>query len=235
MDSNIKISVCIPYYNRADMVMETIHPLHGDSRIDEIILCDDCSPEADFKKLLENTYGLPKVRIVKNTVNHHNQHNKRNALSFAKNSWVLLIDNDNVFGKDFIDTLYSLGNWDKTTIYHPSFASPTFDYRMFNGHLISRGTVSRYCNENIFVTLLNTNNYLVNRDEYLSSYQHDPTVRGADGIFFAYHWLKRNNTIHIVPDLTYFHRVHEGSEFLRESDSNMKLIYLWLQKVRELS
>ena len=231
----MEISVAIPYYNRADMVMETIKPLLPDNRIDEIILCDDCSPRRDFLQLLKNTSGMDKIKIIRNTENHHNQHNKRNALSFAKNEWVLLLDNDNIANREFIDKFFGIGRYDKNTIYHPAFASPMYDYRQFNGHVITKKNANIYCRHAIFVTLANTNNYFVNRDEYLRIYEYDKTVRGADGIYYTYSWLKAGNKLFIVPDLEYYHRVHEGSEFLREVENNMKLIYIYLDKIKKLS
>jgi len=225
------ISACIPYYNRSDMVMETIKPLLADDRIDEIILCDDRSD--DINRLLTITAGLPKIRIVRNVINHHVQHNKRNAISFAKNEWCIIVDNDNIIGSDFIDKLFEM-RWNPKVIYHPAFAAPNFDYRLFNNKDITRINVKEFCSKNIFMTLLNTNNYFVNRDEYLRVYKYDSSVRGADGIFFAYNWLSAGNTIHIVRDMQYFHRVHDGSEFLREAKTNMELIYYWLDKVKTL-
>jgi len=213
--------------------METLVPLLIDNRIDEIILCDDCSQPDDYNKLVENCKGLPKIRIIKNVENWHNQHNKRNALSFAKNEWVLLLDNDNIAGKDFIDAFYGyqpISNY----IFHPSFASPNFDYRIFNARIINRHNVSEFMDENIFIVLCNTNNYFVNRDEYLRVYQYDKSVRGADGVYFLLNWLKVGNSVYIMPDSKYFHRVHSGSEFLREQGTNMKLIYHWFNKLREL-
>jgi glycosyltransferase involved in cell wall biosynthesis len=250
----MKLSVCIPYYNRSDLVLETLRPLIPDERIDEIILCDDCSPQTDFNQLLRNTGKMEKVRIVRNLENHHNQHNKRNALSFAKNEWVLLVDNDNVVGTDMLNKFFNFaidsidapdgaalqsGTPDgaalqSKTIYHPAFASPNFDYRMFNGHIINKINVNNYTVHPIFVTLCNTNNYFINRNEYLRVYEYNQSVRGADGIFFTYLWLKAGNEIKIVDNMQYFHRVHPGSEFLRESESNMKLIYYWLEQLKKL-
>ena len=229
------ISIVIPYYNRADLVMETLaYPL-TDDRINEIIICDDCSTKEDIEKLLKNIEGLPKVRFVRNVVNHHNQHNKRNCISFSKNEWCLVFDNDNTFNKDFIDKLYSFKKWDIDTIYHPAFAAPHFDYRMFNNELITKENVHTFCVHDIFVTLCNTNNYFVNRDEYIRRYKHDKSIRGADGIFYAYNWLDSGNKIKIVENMEYFHRVHDGSEFLREEKSNMKLIYNWMDKLKNIN
>ena len=228
------ISIVIPYYNRADMVMETLaYPL-TDDRIDEIIICDDCSPKEDIEKLLENIKDMPKVKFIRNVVNHHNQHNKRNCISFSKNEWCLVFDNDNTFDKDFIDKLYSYSEWYKELIYHPAFAAPNFDYRQFNNDVITQDNVKNYCQYDIFVTLCNTNNYFVNRDEYIRQYNYDSKVRGADGIYYAYHWLKAGNSIKIVENMQYFHRVHKGSEFLREWKTNMKLIYSLLDKMKTL-
>jgi glycosyltransferase involved in cell wall biosynthesis len=229
-----KVSLCIPQYGRSDLVMETLkYPLQDD-RIDEIIMCDDCSTEEDYHKLIENTWNFRKIKVIKNVKNFHNQHNKRNAISFAKNEWCILLDNDNVIDKDFVDKLFQIEVWFKQKIYHPSFAAPTFDYRQFNGDSITKTNVAEYCKHNIFMTLLNTNNYLVNRDEYLELYKYNPEVRGADGLFNSYNWLKAGNMFYIVPDLQYYHRVHIGSEFLRERDSNMKLAYYWLEQIKQL-
>jgi hypothetical protein len=215
------------------MVMETIRPLISIPLVDEIIICDDCSDFSDFKKLLENTYHIEKVKIIRNVCNFHNQHNKRNALSFAKNDWVLLLDNDNIAGKDFFDCFIKNDNFDEDIIYHPSFASPNFDYRQMNGITITKQNVHNFSRYGFFSTLLNTNNYFVNKWSYLRCYEYNSKVRGADGIFFTYNWLKAGNGIHIMSNSQYFHRVHNGSEFLRESGSNMKLLNYWLGKIME--
>jgi hypothetical protein len=232
--NNRKISVVIPYYNRSDMVMETLQYPLADDRINEIIICDDFSPRDDIRNLLKNIDGLPKIKFIKNVANFHNQHNKRNCISFAQNEWSIILDNDNCISKDFVDKLFSIPEWDVRYIYHPAFAAPNFDYRYLNGKTIDKYNIASLCQKDIFMTLLNTNNYFVNRDMYIKVYNYDKTVRGADGIYFAYNWVSKGNYIHIVTDMEYFHRVHSGSEFLRESDSNMKLINYWFDKVKQL-
>lgn len=235
MNNKTKISICIPYYNRADMVMDTINAVYNDPRISEFILCDDCSPTGDYKKLLANTSGMKKVKIYRNVVNFHVQHNKRNALSFAENDWVILLDNDNVIDTAYIDRLYKLREWDPNIIYHPSMAAPNFDYSEFANIHITRDNAPAFAPKNIFVTLLNTNNYFVNKKRYLSVYQYNSECRGADGIYNAYNWMNNGGAIFVLPDHPYKHRVHESSAFLAESESNMKLIYYWLEKVKKIN
>lgn len=229
-----KINVCIPYYNRADMVMETLEYLLIDDRIDEIIMMDDCSPIEDYYKLIENTWNMKKVKLVKNIKNFHVQHNKRNAISFSKNEWCIILDNDNQINKDFVDKLFQIENWNKNIIYHPACACPTFDYRQFNGQTITKENVNKYCDYPIVMTLLNTNNYFVNRDEFLRVYQYNSEVRGADGLYNSYNWLRVSNGIFMVHDLIYQHRVHIGSEFLRERDGNMQKAYYWFDQIKQL-
>jgi cellulose synthase/poly-beta-1,6-N-acetylglucosamine synthase-like glycosyltransferase len=229
-----KLTVAIPYYNNSKIVMETLHPLIFDDRIDEIIICDDVSPDEDFHQLLTNIKGLPKIKVYRNVKNMYVQQNKRNAISFAKNDWVVIMDNDNVADRNFFNRLFGILSWDPKVIYHPAFASPNFDYRKFNGEVIIKQNVKDFTAHNIFVTLCNTNNYMLNKAEYLRVYHYDSSIRGADGIYNFYNWLLAGNSVYIVPDLTYFHRISETSAFLSETDSNMKLIYYWLNKLKEL-
>lgn len=233
--NNRKISVVIPYYNRSDLIKETLSPLLSDHRIDDIVLCDDRSKPDDFKNLLKITEDIIKVRVTRNCDNFGNQHNKKACLSFAKNEWAIILDNDNIVGTDFIDKLYEYAYWDENTIYHPDFAYPNFNYRHFGGKIIREETVKSYCSDPIFMTLLNTNNYFVNVESYLESYVYDKNIKGADGIFFAYNWMKDRKSILVVNDMQYFHRVHDGSCFLANTDINMKLINFWLNKVKNLN
>lgn len=230
-----KISFCIPYYNRATLVMETLKYPLVDDRIDEIIIVDDCSPQTDYEQLVKNTYSYSKIKVYRNVQNFYVQHNKRNCIYFAKNEWVITFDNDNVLDKSFIDKIFAFKEWDSKVIYHPSFAAPHFDYRIMEGIYIDRKTLRECCKHNIFVTLLNTNNYFVNKDEYLNVYQYGKEIRGSDGIYNSYNWLKAGNKIHIVPELTYQHRVHDSSVFLSETQSNMEKIYYWLEQIKAIS
>jgi glycosyltransferase involved in cell wall biosynthesis len=240
MENQEKISVCIPYYNRADMVMQTISSIYDDERIAEFVLCDDRSPDEDYQKLLKNVEGLKKVKVYRNLANIHVQHNKRNALYFASSDWIILVDNDNMIDKSYIDRLYDFApEWKPGVIYHPVFAAPHFNYSKFSGRFLNEFTIAGFADKTlpdydpIIVTLLNTNNYFVNRKEYLKCYQYSADCRGADGIFNAYNWMAAGNDIYVVPDLVYMHRVHDSSAFLAEADNNMKLIFYWLDRIRE--
>jgi len=228
-----KITLCIPYYNRVDLIAETLaYPL-TDDRIDEIIICDDVSPEEDLKKLMEVVCDMPKVKVYKNAINYHILHNKRNAVTFAKNEWVYLLDSDNQITKETIDVIYRY-NWDSNMIYQPVKAAPEFDYSEFSGALIFINSLKDFIDKPLFPVLLNTGNYFFNRETYLSAYKYDSKARAADVICQNYNHLINNRIIFVVPDLIYQHRVHSGSSFLAEADKNMDMSRFWMEKVKQL-
>jgi glycosyltransferase involved in cell wall biosynthesis len=233
MDSR-KISLCIPNFKRPDLILETLaYPL-TDFRIDEVIIVDDCSPMEDWHKLVENTKHMPKVKLIRNVKNFYIQINKRNSISFAKNSYVFVIDNDNVLDKDTIDKIFAIETWEPGTIYQPAFLAPNFDFREFNGMTITKENVHEFCEKQIFLTLCNANNFFCNRDAYLRSFEYKPDCKGEDSIFNFYNWLKNGNKVYVVPDMQYFHRVHETSVFLSEVDENMRKVFEWFDRLKQL-
>lgn len=232
MDS--KISISIPGFRRPQLTMEAIaYPL-SDDRISEVIITDDFSPIEEYHELWELTKDLPKIKLIRNVKNQFIQVNKRNAIFFAKNDFVFVIDNDNILDKDTIDKIYAIENWDPNTIYQPAFLAPNFDFRQFNGMKITRGNVHEFCEHQIFLTLCNANNFFCNRDAYLRSFEYKPDCKGEDSIFNFYNWLKNGNKVFVVPDLTYFHRISEDSVFLSEVDETMKRVCMWFENVKQL-
>ena len=231
---NRKISLCIPYFNRSELILSTINYPLLDDRIDEIIIYDDRSSDEDYYRMLDLVKDLPKVKVVRTVVNFHVQHAKRNAISFAKNDWVICLDNDNQIEKDFVDKIFQMVIWNAKTIYHSTFAEPHFRYTHLNGAIITKENVASFCHDEKFMTLLNFNNYFVNKFEYLKSYKYNSECRGSDGLYNNYNWLLNGNKIYMVPDLKYFHLVHPGSEFLREAESNMTKIYFWFNMLKQL-
>jgi GT2 family glycosyltransferase len=229
-----KISLCIPGYRRPKLTMETLAYPISDDMISEIIITDDLSPIDEYHELWELTKDISKVKLIRNVNNFHNAHNKRTALSFATNEWVILIDNDNKIDKNFVDKLFQVETWDPKIIYHPEWLRPHYDYREISGSIINKENVALFTKYPFFVTTLNSNNYLVHRNTYLKVYQYNPEVRGADGEWFMLNWFNAGNSVYILPGLQYDHLVHQGSEFLREVDSNMEKIYYYFELIKQL-
>jgi glycosyltransferase involved in cell wall biosynthesis len=234
MVDNRTISLVCPYYNRANKIFGYLGPALLDDRIDNIAIVDDRSPDEDFQQLLENVKSMSKVTVYRNVINMYIQQNKRNAISFAKNDWVAVCDNDNRMEKDFFDKIFAIPDWDPNTFYWPAWGHPHFKYTQFNGKTITKNNITEFTSDPNGVSLFNLNNYFLHRDTFLKVYEYRSEVRGADGLFSCFCWLKAGNSIHIVPDLTYQHRISPDSVFLSETDENMKRIYHWYSELKNL-
>ena len=212
MKDQRKISICIPTFNRVDMTIGCFIDVLGDERVSEIVIVDDCSDLKYYTELKNICDNLGKIKLYRNLQNRDCYVNKMTALSFATNDWCCLWDSDNVFTKDYIDILFRL-EWNKNTIYTPSFAQPHFNFRDYEGLVFSKENIAQYINKPMFEVCLNAANYFVNRFEYLSVWDADTDPVTSDSIYQMYNWLKNGGMLYIVPNLTYHHRVHDGSHY----------------------
>lgn len=206
------ISICIPTYERVDMLFEAFEKVYVDDRISEIIIVDDASSPDVFEKIRKRCFELSKVVLYRNANNRDCYENKYTALSYASNDWCILLDSDNIILPDYINAIFER-EWSDEIAYLPVFAKPHFDYRKFSGLLVSRENVSGFMDIDMFSTALNTANYFINRKNYLKAWTKDVNPVTADSIFMNYRWLDAGLKLFFVPGLEYEHRVHPGSHY----------------------
>lgn len=212
------ISICLTSYNRSELIFEAVSRVLLDHRVSEIVISDDCSRDEVFQSMVWRFKEHPKVLIYRNEQNIDCYRNKARALELANNDWCCLWDSDNVFGVDYIDRLENLitTGLNDRTIYTPSFARPHFDFTSVAGISISRSSIAGLMNgvqADKVGTMLNAANYFVNRHEYLKLFTPEIDPVTSDSIFMAHRWIEAGNSIYVVPDLTYQHRVNNhGSE-----------------------
>uniref|UniRef100_A0A6C0DJ42 Glycosyltransferase 2-like domain-containing protein n=1 Tax=viral metagenome TaxID=1070528 RepID=A0A6C0DJ42_9ZZZZ len=232
------ISVAIPHYNNSNYICDAIDPLINDSRVNEIIICDDRSSdiEALEQKLL--SYNSPKIKLFKNETNMGCYHNKINTVLKCSNDWTILLDSDNIYDKSCIDTIYGIPNWDKNTIYIPSWAvtfpgtpSPMLNYTKFNNQFISKSLYINEFNETMFQCLINTCNYFLpvkNFIQCMDCVQHDykrEVIDSLDSAVLFTDWLLSNN-IFVVESLHYKHRLHDQSNYMLSNSHSYSRIVL---------
>lgn len=221
----MKLTLAITVYNRWDLLLESFAQVIDDPRIDEILIMDDCSKDEYWTKIKELPKLNDKIKVVRQLENRGMSYNKMSAIANSKNSWVIIFDSDNVIGKDYLDALEKI--WDKQGtipagwIYSPSFAKPVFDYRKFEDYVFDYSDTPKF-NDPSCNCLLNTCNYVVNREEYLNVWKENKEMKGSDTIWMAYLWFKKGYYLYVVPGMHYFHRVHDGSGFAQDMDYNMK-------------
>lgn len=241
----MKLSLCITTYNRFELLKESYAQVVDDPRISEIIIVDDCSTEPGIKEKV-NSLASGKVKVFHQAQNRGMSRNKADAISYAENEWCIIFDSDNVIGKDYLDAFwkdrlqhewsFGLDNVSpeldreemhpKNIIFCPSFAKPEFNYSKYSYPDMLRFDAKRaafHIGDDTFNCLMNTCNYIVNRDFYLKNYQYNSEHIASDTIWHAYNHLKAGGSFHIVPNMQYYHRVHKGSGFLQGVDHNMKM------------
>lgn len=237
----MNLSLCITTYNRYEMTIESFAKVIDDPRIDDIIILDDASTDGSGEKLRQHFIDNEKVNMLFQVDNKGMSLNKRDAIKHAKNEWCIIFDSDNIIDTDYLDAFYAYvtspitkqvvlgenryGVQDFKTIFCPDFAKPKFDYTRFNGgnlgQRIDKSNAFMFIQDDQFNCLLNTCNYIVNRDWYLDTYEFNPDHVASDTIWHNYNHLKAGGNFHIVPGMQYYHRVHAGSGFLQNAATNI--------------
>lgn len=226
------MTLAITTFNRWEMLLESFANLADDPRLDEILIMDDHSKDKYWNKIKELPKFNQKVKVARQFENRGMSENKRDAIALSKSQWVIIGDSDNIFGPDYLDNIPQIRR--PQTIYAPSFAKPSFDYRVYQDNHYTKETVKEKINEPMFNCFLNTCNYVVHRDTYLKVWEENKTIGCADTIFFNYLWLESGNGFYICPGMHYQHRVHNGSGFLQGIDYNMKQAEGVKKLIREL-
>lgn len=216
MDQSIRISICVPTWNRTDLVIRAIEQVIDDPRVGEIIILDDDSNWQYYAMVCEKLAALDKnekVFLWRNEFNLDCYKNKAEVLRMATNEWCILLDSDNVIDTSYIDAIYALPEWHSAYFYAPEFAKPHFDYRMFSGQTINHKNVHSHCGTKEFDCLINTANYFVNRDVYLYLFNPDIDPHAADTIYMNSRLFDYGGSLYVVPCMQYFHDVHPGSHY----------------------
>lgn len=221
-----KISIAIPTYNSSEFIGNTFKYVLNDSRIDEIVINDDGSFDFDDLKAVVDSFQSKKIKIFSNEVNKKAFENKAIAVEKCSNKWVVLLDSDNIITKNYIDTIYSLV-WDSNTIYCPSDAKPLLDYTCFAGQTVHKGNLADFVKHKKAFAMLNDGNFFFRRDSYLRAFNEMPKdsyLSILDVLYFNTHWILQKNTIEIVDNLSYFHRHHKNSFFMKNKEKSADII-----------
>jgi len=218
-----KLSLAITTFNRFDLTIKSFEKVIDDERIDEILIVDDCSTDLSGFRLAEYFKDNPKVKVIIQGKNRSMKQNKADSVSFAKNEWIVLLDSDNEISSGYIDAIEALEMLHSHVIYAPVRALPTFIYDDFSGVTITKENVSGYVKRPFFGAMINTCNYLLNRNFYLENYKFEEKVKGVDTATHFVRHIENGGWFHIVPNMEYFHLTHSGSEFMKEIDYNMAM------------
>jgi glycosyltransferase involved in cell wall biosynthesis len=229
-----QLTIAIPSFNRYELTLDSFASVYDDERIAEIVIVDDASDLDLFYTLKAAVSSMKKVRLIRNLTNVDCYKNKYNAISLCLTDYIIILDSDNKIDKSYLDAIYGQ-QWDAKTIFAPSFAKPTFDYRAFSGLTITKENINQWYDEKMFSTMLNTMNFSINRDEYLKVWDGSVNPHTADSIYFNYCWLKNGGSIKVVEGMEYNHLVHSGSHYVNNVSKTGNFYQEVEDKIRQLS
>jgi glycosyltransferase involved in cell wall biosynthesis len=233
-----QISIAIPTFNRHEMTLEAFANVLDDERVGEVVINDDASEISSFDALKASVSSMPKVKLFRNAINQGGYKNKMQSISLCSSQYCVILDSDNIIGKDYLDAVYK-EEWDAKLILAPSFAKPALDYRQFSNLIVTKENVNQHYDAPKFSFMLNTFNLFINRNECnaVHSKNFDGTVDpvASDAIYFNYFWLLEGNKIKVVANMEYEHRLHAGSYWLNNQDQSTRFYEtILLPKIKQL-
>lgn len=207
-----QVSLCIPTWNRFDLLFKSFEHVINDPRIHSVIVVDDCSERDIFEKVKDRSMQFGKMILYRNISNKDCYENKMIAVSYSPTPYCILLDSDNIIMEDYLNKIYE-HEWHPKTILAPSFAKPQFNYRAYAGLTVTKDNVASYMDMPMFSTCLNTANFFCHRDSYIETWDSTTDPVTSDSIYFNYLWLRNGGEIKIVDGLEYFHLVHPQSHY----------------------
>lgn len=234
--NNHKITLAITTYNRTELLFQAIENVLNHPIIGEILIVDDCSNIDITNQIIKYYKDVQNVNVKRNDRNLGCYHNKKHTIEQASNQWVIIFDSDNIISTDYLDRVESLmtAGLNPKVVYQPSWAKPYFDFTQFSGQFFARNNVPAFASSDVFCTMLNAMNYLVNRDEYLRCWENRTEPWTADSILQAYNWFRHGNSFYVVPELSYEHRVHDGSHYKEHNHKTGNLYNEIREKLKRL-
>ena len=243
------ISLAITNYNRSDLLIESFISVIDNKNIDEILISDDCSDIGIYNKLedLLKELNNKKIKLIRNKENIKPFFNKYEAIKNCKNDWAILLDSDNKITNDYIQKVTNIINKNNDTIYVPQILMREgfvgWNYSSFANVILNKTNIKDLLNPKDYQksmnieTMLNTGNFFVNKNTYISTIKHSKIEQDLftnDASYFSYLWLKNEKNIMVLQDLQYYHRIHDGSWYLNNSQKCSENTKIILQRIIDL-
>lgn len=211
-------SLCIPTLDRYDNFLSKYLPMYlKNELISEIIIGDENG--ADVAKIIRHYPENAKLKLFKNEKRLGPFLNKISVCKKAEKEWIVLMDSDNFADEDYFQIAKTyleqhISDTEKNIILAPVWAKPNFNYSHLSGMILKKGHFKE-CNNT--ETFINTGNYVLNKyliDHLnLDAEMHHIHFSSACDVIYLNTLLfeQLNLNMHVVPNLTYSHVVHDGS------------------------
>jgi glycosyltransferase involved in cell wall biosynthesis len=221
------ISLCIPTMNRFEFLKDSIPKYLDNKYITEIVICDETGEDY---KCITATFSHPKLRVYKNEKRIGCLRNKLNVMSKATCEYICLIDSDNFVAENYFEAFNQ--SVDTFDIFLPDKALPNFIFTPFVHVDIHKDTLGEILRRhgNLALNLLNTLNCIFTKDmsDKLQSILNDNDVDNCyagDAMYIlTYAMCIYDAKISVVSNMSYEHRVHDGSYWMETEQLSMSFL-----------
>jgi len=221
-----RISVAITHYERPEILAVALKNIFKDERVSEIVILDDGSSLSSVSYCIKNLKDFKvKVKFFRRAENLGPFATKIQACSLCSNAWCILLDSDNTIFDSYLDAIFSLETWDQETIYCPGFAFPNFDFRVYGDSLFDFNDIcnlQKTTDASRFNPFINDCNYFLNVKEFTEVLEPYIKIKpqAADTILLNYLWLSDGKKLRVLPNASYYHRVHPKSNWILSPDTH---------------
>jgi hypothetical protein len=220
------MTLAITTYNRYKTFLEAYIPKYLDlPHVDYIVIADETGEDID--QILAQPWGSnPKLKFIRNPERLGAYHNKLNLMRNCDTDWIALIDSDNEVVPEYFEGLHEywrVNGADTNAVYIPggvesreiNSISTTSQIAHLSGYKVNRETWNQFRTLQNSSYCLNLGNCVFHK----SQIQYIPENIIKDCMLecqLTNKILVENGyTLHIVPNMKYYHIIHPGSLYLQ--------------------
>lgn len=234
-------------YNAEKYISQCLDSVRTQNFADyELIVVDDCSTDQSVEiveGMLDNFNG--RLRLIKREKNSGGAAQPRNeALKIARGKYVTFLDDDDLFTKNTLQTLFDVAENNQADVVHAekhfnvkaevikadtkmslvfNTALPVDKMRRESDDLAVR--IKEY-RQNLFFGNWVVWNKIFRRDFLLDNHIEFPDLHVADDMMFSFKCLCLSKTYVRIPETLYIYRVHDDS-FSREALEPQAQLHKW--------
>lgn len=212
------ISVCIATMRRFSFLKESIPRYLSNPHVSEIIIVDETGEDYEA---ITNQFSDTKLKVYKNESRLGILKNKLMSASYATSDFISIMDSDNFADEKYFEAFKKFVDSTKSyekCLFLPCASVPYFNYEQWCDIPITKENINQMFPD--IDVCLNTMNLIVSR-KFLNAFDilNDVPICNEVGCYDAkyfalYAMFHMNGTLHVVPQMEYQHRVHDGSSWL---------------------
>jgi teichuronic acid biosynthesis glycosyltransferase TuaG len=201
------ISICLPTYNRAEYIAESINSVLNQTYTDwEMIIVDDGSTDSTDKVLAYYTKKYPKIKSVK-TKNQGIAAARNKALSLATGRYIAVMDSDDLMSPERLEKeLKALKEHNADFVY--SHYLQANDHAEVQGGIEAPDTLTI---PNVLEGFTAPHVTILAKRKCFDEHPYRPEFTTNDDLPLVLDWLKAGYTYKLVPDALMIVRYHETS------------------------